>query len=123
MFGIADVGGVDVAETVDLGGADEAGVDPPLLELPHDLQQPGAPRRAELIVGIAHGVDHAGRGVGADDAALEYAGGVGRVRQLGDAESDDRQPHSDEHHVMIGDLAGRRHDHQLLGREAHAQLA
>ena len=46
---VADVGRVQVAEAVDLGAADEAQVDEPLLEEGHDLERAGAPEGARDV--------------------------------------------------------------------------
>ena len=110
---VTDVGGIEVAVTVDLRGAEEAQIDQPLLEEPHHIDGPGAPEGARDIGGVAHGHERLGCRPVADDPVLEEPDGSGGVDALGEGEGDQRQAHADEHHVALADLPPGGDDHQL----------
>ena len=122
---VADDRGVDVAEPVDLGGAQEADVDEPALEVEAEqLVHAGHRRRAGDDRRIADAEREAGR-PGAEDAGLVDQLELGRHRPLGQVDRDVGQPDPDEADVLAGQLAGRRDDHHLglreglVGRCAH----
>ena len=110
---VADVGRVQVAVAVDLGAADEAEVDQPLLEQAHHLERARAPERARDVRRVAHRHQRLGGRLVAHDAVLEDAEGARGVRALGEGEGHERQPHADEDDVAVPDLAAGRDHHQL----------
>ena len=108
-----DDGRVDVAEAIDLGGAEEPDVDEPALEvvaeqLEHadDRGSAGDDRR------VADREREAGR-PGAEDARLVDELEVGRHGPFGEVDRDVRQADADEADMLAGQLAGGGHDHHL----------
>ena len=122
----AGAGGVQVPERIDFRAADEAHVDPALLQQAHDVDQAEAGERPGNVGRIAHGVDERLGGPVADDAVLEQADRVGRVGCLGQPEAEQGKPHADEHDLLVSDFAGRRDHHQFspgIGRRHGAKFA
>src|SRR6266481_1475373 len=117
---VADVGGVEVAEAIDLGAPDEAQVDQALLEQRHDLEGAGAPERPQDVGGVAHREQRLRRGLVAHDAVLEEPGRPRRVGALGVGEGDQRQAHADEDQIVVADLPRGGDDHELALGEIHA---
>ena len=80
--------GVEVAQGIDLGPADEADVDAALLQQAHDVHQPEAGDGAHDVGRISHRVDEGFGGPVADDAVLEEPDRIRRVVCLGQPEAE-----------------------------------
>ncbi len=119
---VADHGGVDVAEAVDLGRAEEADVDPSAL-------QPVA----EDLAGGDHGIGGLGQlavadgqrqdaGLGADRPGLVDQHDVRRGSQARQVGGLRRQADADEAHRAVVQAAGGGHGHHLVGAVAAHRL-
>jgi hypothetical protein len=110
---VADHGRVDVAEPVDLGGAQEAHVDAAALEIQAE-QVPHARngRRPRDDRRVADRQRQAGR-LGAEDAGLVDQLHLRGHRSLGQVDGDVGEAHPDEADALPGQLPGRGHDHHL----------
>src|SRR5436309_3270950 len=76
----ADRGGVEVAVAIDFRAADESGLNVAALQQTHEIDRARAPHGSGDVRRIAHGVEELRRRLVADDAELEQADGVRRVR-------------------------------------------
>ena len=114
VIGWSDDTGVDVAEAVYFGAADEAEVHVSVLEEHHHFEQASGPRGGDHVGRIAHRVQVGRRQPIADEAVFEQADRGRRVGALGQAECQQWQTHADEDDFAIGNLARRSDDHQLL---------
>ena len=117
----ADIGTVDVSESIDFRSANETCIHPASLQKSHHLDQSAAPGRFFLIRRIGHGIEHLLCRLVPDDSAFEKPNGVWCMGQFGNTKSSYRQPHSDKYHFMIPDFPCSRDDHQLLFRKIHHQ--
>ena len=115
----ADGRGVEISVHVDLGAADEARLHLAALQHAHELDHRAAPYRAANIGGVTHRVKQLGRGTVTNEAQLEQADRVRRVRPLRDDERDERKTHPDEHVLAVANLSSGLRDHQLAGGDIH----
>jgi hypothetical protein len=109
------LGRVQVAETVNFGGAEKSQMHASGLQQAHDAEHVQTLRSTENIWRIGHGVDEFGRWRGADHTVFKQAD---RLRSMGafcHDESDERKAHADEHNFSVADFAGGGGDHQLAG--------
>jgi hypothetical protein len=116
----ADDRGVDVAEPVDLGGAQEADVDEAALQVvAEQLEHADDRGRAGDDGRIADGQGQSGR------PRPEHPGFVDQLEiggdgPLGEVDRDVRQPDADEADVLTGELPRGRDDHHLRLAEGRA---
>src|SRR5207244_6827109 len=98
-------GRVEISRPVDLGPADEAGLYLAALEHAHEVDRPPAPGRPGDVGVVAHGVQELASGLVANEAKLEEADRLRRVRLFRDDERDQRKPHADGDTFAVADLA------------------
>ncbi len=112
---VADDRRVDVAEAVELRGAEEADVDAAGLQpVGEDLgnRHDGVGSVGEVAVADR---ERQPRRLRADAARLVDQRALRGVRAPGEVRSRRRQPDADEAHRLVAELASRVHDHQIVG--------
>jgi hypothetical protein len=105
--------GIEIAETIYFGGAQEANVHAALLQEAHYVQHRAALRGVAQIWWIAHGVEKFGGGSFAEHAIFKEADGAWGVSATRDDKSQHRQTHADENEFTIADLTRGGGYHQL----------
>ncbi len=104
-------GGIEIAEAINFGSTEEAGVHAALLEEGHDVEHLSALGGVEEIGRIGHGVEELSGGSFADQAIFVEADGVGSVGAFGDDEGEHGEAHADEDEFVIVNFAGCGGDH------------